>query len=243
VDQERAAGVPPEGDADAGDGATRCLLLLFQLPREQNADHVQTHQTSARALGRVQGPAVAFHGCLENFWACTNRCGRRRSFTCATMCSKYKRSHSALNSLVVLPAFNISGGKVVGAGEGGQLAADPLELVKSFGIVGEVRCTRLHLRAPVVPCGPSDKARRSRCGPSARAAGVRASRYSYAWTATRQRVTVKPLLFFFPSRPRLTCESGARYAPRANFQAGRHSTDMQGRHNTDVFIPVLLRPF
>lgn len=52
---------------------------------------------------------------------------------------KYKRSHSAMNTKVVIPAFNISGGRVVGAGEGGKLPADPLELVKSIGIVGEVR--------------------------------------------------------------------------------------------------------
>ena len=72
--------------------------------------------------------------------------------------AKYKRSHSALNSLVVLPAFNISGGKVVGAGEGGQLAADPLELVKSFGIVGEVRRSRPHgnsARYTLAPAAPA----------------------------------------------------------------------------------------
>jgi hypothetical protein len=50
----------------------------------------------------------------------------------------YKRSHSAMNTKVVIPAFSISGGTVVGAGELGQLAGDPLELVKSLGIVGEV---------------------------------------------------------------------------------------------------------
>ena len=58
------------------------------------------------------------------------------------MAAKYKRTHSAMNTKVVLPAFSISGGKIVGAGEGGGLAADPLELVKSFGIVGEVRRPR-----------------------------------------------------------------------------------------------------
>lgn len=117
------------------------------------------------------------------------------------MSSKYKRSHSALNSLVVLPAFNISGGKVVGAGEGGQLAADPLELVKSFGIVGEVRCTRLPLRQPVVPCGPSDKARRSRCGdmPGPPGCVTRATRR--LGRQRGKRVTVNPLLFFFSTRP------------------------------------------
>jgi hypothetical protein len=76
-----------------------------------------------------------------------------------TPCSKYKRTHSALNSLVVLPAFNISGGKVVGAGEGGQLAADPLELIKSFGIVGEVRRSACAL---ALACPRARMARRSR---------------------------------------------------------------------------------
>ena len=50
----------------------------------------------------------------------------------------YKRSHSAMNTKVVIPAFRLASGKVVGAGEGGQLPVDPLELVKSIGIVGEV---------------------------------------------------------------------------------------------------------
>ena len=76
------------------------------------------------------------------------------------MAAKYKRTHSAMNTKVVLPAFSISGGKIVGAGEGGGLAADPLELVKSFGIVGEVRrpgprvvrvVRRLRLLCPAPP--------------------------------------------------------------------------------------------
>jgi hypothetical protein len=50
----------------------------------------------------------------------------------------YKRTHSAMNTKVLIPAIGISGGKVVGAGEAGQLPADPLELVKSLGITGEV---------------------------------------------------------------------------------------------------------
>jgi hypothetical protein len=65
--------------------------------------------------------------------------------------TEYKRSHSAMNTKVLFPAFNISGGKVVGAGEGGQLPEDPFELVKSFGIVGEVCARSIHL-FPRVRC-------------------------------------------------------------------------------------------
>ena len=54
------------------------------------------------------------------------------------MAAKYKRTHSALNTKVIIPAFHIRGGKVVGGGEDAALPVDPLELVKSFGIVGEV---------------------------------------------------------------------------------------------------------
>jgi len=67
----------------------------------------------------------------------------------------YKRTHSAMNTKVVIPAFNLSGGKVVGAGEGGELPSDPLELVKSFGIVGEVRqsaCRRIRCGAVCMQC-------------------------------------------------------------------------------------------
>ena len=51
---------------------------------------------------------------------------------------KYKRSHSAMNANVVIPAFSISSGKVVTTGGDGQLSSDPLELIRSFGVVGEV---------------------------------------------------------------------------------------------------------
>jgi hypothetical protein len=62
---------------------------------------------------------------------------------------KYKRSHSAMNANVVIPAFSISGGKVVTTGGDGQLSSDPLELIRSFGVVGEVSsCTHYFRRLP-----------------------------------------------------------------------------------------------
>ena len=72
-----------------------------------------------------------------------NRTPARRSETAprsarGKMAAKYKRTHSALNTKVIIPAFHIRGGKVVGGGQDAALPVDPLELVKSFGIVGEV---------------------------------------------------------------------------------------------------------
>ena len=43
-----------------------------------------------------------------------------------------------MNANVVIPAFSISSGKVVTTGGDGQLSSDPLELIRSFGVVGEV---------------------------------------------------------------------------------------------------------
>lgn len=77
--------------------------------------------------------------------------GRRSHVKLASMAT-YKRSHSAMNTKILIPAFSISGGGVVGTDEVGQLAGDPLELVKSLGIVGEVS-----IRSPGrPPSGPRE---------------------------------------------------------------------------------------
>jgi len=61
---------------------------------------------------------------------------------------KYKRSQNATNANVVIPAFSISD-KVVTTDGDGQLSSDPLDLIRSCGVVGEVSsCAHYFRRSP-----------------------------------------------------------------------------------------------